>query len=182
MSKDNKPSQTWGILAEFDSDTAILEAAAKVRDAGYTNWDSYTPFPVHGLDASMGMKATKLPWLVLFCAFCGAAGGYFMQYWMNAVDYAYVIAGKPFHSAPSQIPVTFEVTILFSAFAAFFGSMILNGLPRFYHPLFRSERFRKVTTDKFFICIESADPSFSEAKTRSFLESLSPSHVESVKE
>ncbi|MEM7166515.1 MAG: DUF3341 domain-containing protein [Planctomycetota bacterium] len=170
---------TWGLLAEFKSEEEIMAAAKEVNAAGFRKWDCHVPHPVHGLDKAMGVKATILPWLVLAGGLTGATLGYTMQYWMNAVDYPFLISGKPLHSGPSMIPVTFEVTILFSAFTAFFGNFALNGLPRFFNPLFRSDRFRRATNDRFFVAIETADPQYS-AKTRDFLQSLGASHVEEV--
>lgn len=180
MSKSN--SGTYGLLAEFKNEDEIMAAAKEVRAAGFQHWDCHVPYPVHGLDKAMGVKNTILPWIVLAGGLTGATLGYSMQYWMNAIDYPMLISGKPMHSGPSQIPVTFELTILFSAFGAFFGSMALNVLPKFYSPLFRSERFRRATSDRFFVCIEARDSQYSEGKTRDFLQSLGAVHVETVEE
>lgn len=181
MAKKQNDTAVWGLLAEFESEEQIMAAARKVNGEGYSRWDCHVPYALHGLDKAMGVKPTVLPWLVLACGITGALVGYGMQYWMNAVDYPLLISGKPFHSAPSQIPVTFEVTILFSAFGAFFGSMVLNGLPRFYNPLFRSERFRRMSNDRFFVCIQAADPKFSR-ETGEMLRRLGAVGVEELKE
>ncbi len=172
----------WGYLAQFDDEEALLAAAKKVRDAGYTRWDCYTPFPVHGMDAAMGIKRTVLPLLVFGAGFTGVIGALYMQYWMNTIDYPYIISGKPFFSWPANIPVVFEVMVLFAALTAVFGMIAMNGLPRLRHPLFSSHRFKRVTDDKFFVAIEAEDPKFSEAGTREFLSSLGPSAIETVED
>jgi hypothetical protein len=162
----------YGLLIEFDSVDALIHAAARVRDAGYTKWDVYTPFPVHGLDQAMGIPRTRLPLIVFAAGLSGALGGLLLQWWTNAVDYPFVISGKPLFSLPANIPIIFELTILLAAFGAFFGMLALNGLPALYHSLFRSRRFTRVTTDRFFICIEAADPKYDPRQTRSLLASL----------
>ncbi len=169
-----------GVLAEYDTPEAVMAAAEKVRDAGYKHWDTHTPFPVHGMDEAMGMKMSALPWIVLIGGITGALSGIALQWWTNAVDYPFKISGKPFFSLPANIPVTFELTILFSAFGAFFGMLALNRLPEFNHPLLRNDRFRRATTDGFFISVESRDPQFDEAKTSELLRSTSPAAVESL--
>jgi len=164
---DGRP--VWGLLAEFATPDDLVHAAASVRDAGYTRWDAHTPFPVHGLDGAMGIRSTRLPYLVLAAAVAGATGGLVMQWWMNAVDYPLIISGKPFNSLPASIPVTFELTVLFAALTAFFGMLVANALPRFHHPLFASQAFRRVTTDAFFLAIEAKDPRFDRAATERLL-------------
>jgi len=151
-----------------------------VRDAGYTKWDSHTPFPVHGLPKAMGLKPSKLAWIVLACGLTGAAGAMLLQWWTHAVDYKYIISAKPYFSWPAFIPITFEVMVLFSAFGAVFGMLGLNRLPQYYHPLFRSERFERVTDDGFFISIEARDPEFSPEETRALLEACGAVNVEEV--
>jgi hypothetical protein len=168
----------YGLLAEFETPGQLVHAADAVREQGYQNWDCYSPFPVHGLDRAMGLRDTRLPWVVLGGGLTGAATAILMQWWMNAVDYPLIISGKPLFSLPANIPVAFELTILFSALSAFFAMFVFNGLPRLYHPAFRSERFRQVTNNRFFITIEAADPNFDIERTRSLLRSLGSSHVE----
>jgi len=175
-------SVLWGYMLSFDSPQALIPAAERVRDAGYTRWDCHTPFPVHGLNDAMGLKATRLPWLVFGAGLTGAAVGLGMQWWMNAVDYPFVISGKPLFSIPANIPVMFEITVLFSAVAAFLGMLVFNGLPAWYHATFRSPRFRRATADGFFITVEAADARFNPAQTRKFLESLGGSSLEEVLE
>lgn len=177
-----KPSQApvYGVLARFETTKEIYHACKKVRDRGYTCWDAYTPFPVHGLDKASGLPQSKLAWIVLAVAgFCGV-GSFLLWTWMNAVDYKFVIAGKPFFSWQAYFLPGFEVLVLTGAIATFVGMLALNKLPQWYHPLFRSEIFKQATDDKFFIVIESKDPKFSSEKTQEFCKELGASHVEVV--
>lgn len=170
------------LLAEFDNPATVLSAAERVRDAGYTKWDTHTPFPVHGMDEAMGLKTTRLSWFVMACGAIGAGAGLLMEWWMNAVDYRYLISGKPFFSLPANIPVMFEVTVLVSALAAFFGMLIFNGLPQLYHVLFRSSRFARATDDRFFISIDADDPKFDAAATERWLRSIGAVEVEKLED
>jgi hypothetical protein len=183
----------YGLLAEFDSPRSIYEAAKRVRAAGYRFWDCCTPFPVHGLDRVMGVKMTILPMLVFGAGATGCILGLVLQWYTNATDlpawfivpvrgYAFMISGKPFWSLPANIPVIFELTVLLSAVAAVTLMLLLNGLPRLYHPLFKSKRFLRATDDRFFVVIEARDPKFYREKTERFLESLSPISVEAVED
>jgi len=168
----------WGVLAEFDTPAALARAAREVRDLGYTRWDCYSPFPVHGLDRAMGLADTRLPWVVLGAGITGAAAAIGMQGWMNAVDYPLIISGKPMFSLPASIPIAFEMTVLFSAIAAFLAMFAFNRLPQLYHPTFQSERFRRVTNDRFFLAVEAADPRFDAQGTETLLRRLGSAHVE----
>jgi hypothetical protein len=174
--------ELYGLLVEFDNVDGVVLAAEKVRDAGYKRWDVHTPFPVHGLDEAMGVRPTILPYVVLLAAMGGAGGAMLLQWWTNAFDYPIIISGKPLFSVPANIPVTFELTILFGALTAFVGLLAFNGLPQLYHPLFNSRRFRQVTTDRFFIAVEASDPEFDATRTREFLETLDGACVEEVRE
>jgi hypothetical protein len=162
----------YGLMVGFDHPEPFVQACRKVRDAGYRDWDAHTPFPIHGMDAAMGIRGTRLPWIVLGGGLTGLGLALLMQWWMNAVDYPFWISGKPFFGLPANIPVTFELTVLFSALTVFFAMWGLNGMPRLYHPLFRSANFRRVTADRFFIVIEARDPQFQLERTREFLGSL----------
>jgi len=172
----------WGYVARFDSVEALLTAAERMRDAGFTHWDAHTPFPVHGLNDAMGLKPTRLPWLVFGAGVAGATLGIALQWWTNAFDYRFIISGKPFWSLPANIPVAFELTILFSALAAFLGMLVFNDLPRWYHALFTNRAFRRATADAFFISIEADDPRFDARHTRALLEELGGTGVEAVLE
>lgn len=178
----DKKLPNYGYLAQYSNTTDLVDACEKVRDAGYSKWDAYSPFPVHGIDPAMGIKPTILPWLVLGGGLTGCSGAILMQWWMNAIDYPYLISGKPMWSIPANIPVAFELTILLSALTAFFGVLALNNLPNWFHPLSKSERFARVTDDGFFIAIEANDPRFDETETRLLLEGTKPLAVEMVED
>ena len=167
-----------GYLAEFDSVEGILAAAEKVRDAGYRRWDTHTPFPVHGMDDAMGIRPTILPWLVALGGVSGLLGGLVLQWYTMAWDYPLFVSGKPLFSLPAFIPVIFECTIAGAAFTAVFGMLVLNKLPMLYNPLFKSERFRRVTSDRFFVVIDATDPLFDEKETLALLETTGPAAVE----
>jgi hypothetical protein len=149
-----------GVLAEFAGPKALVSAANFIRLQGFTKTDAFSPFPVHGIDPALGIQPTRLPWFVLVVGICGGIGALLMQWWMNAVNYPYLISGKPLFSLPANIPVTFEVIVLTSAFATFFGMLALNGLPRHSNPLLEVEQFRRVTCDRFFLYISATDPLF----------------------
>lgn len=168
------------LLAEFDGPGEVLHAAEKLRDAGYTKFDTHSPFPIHGMDAAMGLPDSKLGAIVFPIGLTGTALAFLMMWWMNGVDYPLVIGGKPPYSLPSQIPIMFEVTILLSAFATVFGMFHLNGLPRHHHPIFNSERFRGFSDDKFFVSVEASDPKWNVDRTRALLEAAHAKHVELV--
>ena len=171
-------------LAEYGTPAGCLHAAEKLRDAGYTKFDAHTPFPVHGMDRAMGLKDSKLGWLVIVCAVTGTSCAFLMMWWMNCVDYPLVIGGKPpsVSSLASMVPIMFELTILFSAFAAVFGMFGMNKIPQHHHPVFESDRFRSFSTDKFWISVEAHDPKFKIEKTRELLEKTHPNFVELVME
>jgi mono/diheme cytochrome c family protein len=172
----------YGLLAEYHTPQALISAARLVRDSGFKSWDTYTPFPVHGIDTAMGTRPTKLPWLVVAAGTTGAVTGLVMQWWMNAADYPWLVSGKPIWSIPANIPVIFELTVLFSAFAALFGMLALNKLPHPSHPLDLSERFARSTDDRFFLVIESRDERFDSVSTRHLLEESGAEYVEDVLE
>lgn len=163
----------YGLVAEFDDVDSISAAARAVRDAGYRRFDVFSPFPIHGIERDMGLRATRLPWLVLVCGLSGTALALLLQWWTNAIDYPFTISGKPLFGVPANIPITFEVTVLLAAFAAFLGMFVLNGLPQHHHALFEHARFARATDDGFFLAIEASDPHFDTARTWSLLQSLS---------
>ena len=172
--------ETFGVLAEFDTPGQLYRACMKVRDAGYSRWDAHSPFPVHGIERAMGLKPSKLPWLVLALGLGGAAGGMLLQWWTSGAGYRLVISGKPFFSWQAYVPVTFELGVLGGALAAVFGMFALNQLPTLFHPLFNSKKFERVTDDGFFISVESWDPKFDSTKTREFLAGLGAKSVELI--
>jgi hypothetical protein len=182
MAQQLESSVFYGLMAEFDSAQSLLEAAGKVQQAGYTKTDAYSPFPIHGLAEALGFKERHVAPIVLAGGLTGAAVGYGLQYWTQVIAYPLNIGGRPFHSWVSFIPPTFETTILFAAFAAVFGMLALNGLPRPYHPVFNAERFHLATREAFFLAIEATDPKFDLDGTRTFLTGLHPREVVAVEE
>ncbi|MEE8452427.1 MAG: quinol:electron acceptor oxidoreductase subunit ActD, partial [Thermoguttaceae bacterium] len=176
------PRPVAGMLAQFKGPATLKVAASRIRDEGFSRWDVHSPFPIHGIDRAMGIRPTILPWLVFGAGMTGAVVALLMQWWMNAIDYPMNISGKPLFSLPANIPIIFEVIVLFSAIAAFGGVLVLNRLPQFSHAVFSAERFRRVTTDGFLLVIDAADPKFDEAATRTLLESLEPDGIETFRE
>jgi len=171
----------WGLLAEFRDPSAVVRAMERIHDAGYTRIDGFSPFPMEELSEAMGWHTRgRLPKLVLLGGILGALTGYGLQYYTAVIAYPLNVAGKPLHSWPAFIPVTFEMAILFAAGTAVLGMLALNGLPRPHHPIFNVEDFKLATTDKFFICIEAKDPRFDPVETRRFLEGLDPVKVSEV--
>jgi Protein of unknown function (DUF3341) len=173
------------VLAEYKSAHDVLHAAEKVRDAGYVRWDTHTPFPVHGMDRAMGLKDSRLGWIVIVFALTGLTGAFVMMHWMNGVDYPTVVGDKPPgapETLPSMVPILFELTILLSAFGAVLGMFHLNRLPRHNHPVFESDRFRLASDDRFFISIEADDPKFDLEKTRALLSGAHAANVEVIEE
>ena len=171
-----------GILAEFAGPEALKKAAAALVAAGYTICEAYSPFPVHGLDAALRRKRSRLPWLVLAGGIAGCAGALLLQWWTNAVDYPYRTSGKPLFSLPANIPVTFELIILFGALAAFGGALVSANLPELYHPLLGCARFRRGTSDAFFLAVDAKDPQFHETNTADLLRSLGAEAVETYRQ
>lgn len=172
-------ARPWGLLARFDSPGAILRAARETRQAGYQHFDVHTPFPVHGMDAAMGMGRSPLGWIVVGGATAGFLTAIALQYFV-AWDYPLIHQGKPFFAFQPYVIVVFELSVLFAAFAAVFGMIFVNGLPRWYHPLFNTQAFAKFSDDGFFLSIEADDPAFDAIKTREFLDSLGAVMVEEV--
>src|SRR5258706_1391547 len=159
-----------GVLAEFDTPGELVEAARRVRDAGYTEFDCYSPFPVHGLDPAMGVKRTILPLLIFGGGLSGAGGGLALQWYCNAHAWTWNISGKPTWSIPANIPIAYECGILMAVFPSSFGMWIANRRPQVWHPLFRLERFGRATDDGFFLAIEAKDRRFDADKTKQLLQ------------
>lgn len=172
----------FGYLVEFETVDQLIFAAEKVRDAGYVHWDAHTPFPVHGMDRAMGIRYSKLPLVILGGGLTGLGGALLMQWWMNAKDYAYIVSGKPLWSIPANIPVAFELTVLFSALTTVFGMLAFNKLPQWRHGVFSSPRFARATDDRFFISVEAKDPRFDAQKTADFLAGLGGTAVEALED
>jgi len=166
--------EVYCVLAEFTTPAEVYHAAEMVRDAGYTQWDAYSPFPIHGMEDAMGVRRTILPVFVAAGAFTGAGLAYLMQWWMSYVNYPLVVQGKPPWAWEPFTPIVFELGVLFAAFSALIGMLALNGLPRHYHPLFKKERFA--------IAIEARDARFDPQGTRRLLEAAGAKAIELVEE
>ena len=172
MGAPPKPEELYGLLAEFEEGNVLLDAARQAYAAGYRKMNGYTPFPIHGLAQALGRKPTRVPLATLIGGILGGSAAYFMLYYASVVSYPINVGGRPLHSWPAFIPITFEMTVLGAAFAAFFGMLALNGLPHPYHPLFNVPAFSLASRDRFFLCIQSGDPLFDLQQTRRFLEGL----------
>jgi hypothetical protein len=177
-----EPAQLAGLLGEYETVDDVVAAAEAVRRAGYLRWDVHTPFPIHGIDHAMGTRPTVLPWIVLCGGLFGLAGGLVLQWFCNAYDYPFLISGKPLWSLPANIPVIFELTVLCSALTAVFGMLALNRLPTLYNPLFKIDRFRRATDDRFFIFIDASDPKFNDARAASLLNETGAVAIERVED
>lgn len=175
-------AKPYGLLAEFDSPAAILHAAEKVRDAGYSRWDVFTPFPVHGMDKVMGLKNSLVGWVSLFMgggAFLSVVG---LIWFANAFDYPLIVGGKPMFSVPMTFVPAYIMMIMGAAVGALIGMLAFNELPRFHHPLFNSARFALASRDKFSLLIGATDPKFSETETRKLLEAIGGAHIEIIED
>jgi hypothetical protein len=173
-------SPVYGMMAEFDDPTSLVTATERAHQDGYRCMDAYSPYPIEALHEALGARHTRLPLIVLIGGVIGCIGGYLLQYWSSAIAYPLNIGGKPFHSWPAFMPVTFECTILFAALSAVLGMLALNGLPQPYHAVFNVPRFALASRNRFFLCIESTDPRFDIEATRRFLETLNPLEVTTV--
>lgn len=171
-----------GLLAEFDSAQALVDAAVATRAAGFTKIEAYSPFPIHGLAEAIGFQESLVQKFVAVGGVAGALGGFTLEYWTSVVAYPLNIGGRPYFSWVSFIPPAFETTILFAAFTAAISMIVLNGLPQPYHPVFNAPRFSLATQDKFFLAIETTDPNFDLDATRAFLGGLHPREVVAVEE
>jgi hypothetical protein len=169
----------FGLAAEFEGHDKLLRAAEKAHEHGYRKMDAYAPFPVDGLAEALG-KRNRVPLLVLLGGIIGGAGAYYMEWYANMVSYPINIGGRPMHSWPAFIPITFELTVLCAALTAFFGSLSTSGLPKPYHPMFNLPEFERASQDRFFLCIEARDAIFDPKRTRGFLQSLNPLKVAEV--
>jgi hypothetical protein len=175
-----KPGEIYGLMAEFETPSAVVAAAQKTYAAGYKKMDAYSPFPIEELAEAIGFHRNGVAPVVLTGGILGGLSGYLLQWWIATISYPINVGGRPYHSWPAFIVVTFEMTILFSVLAATFGMFALNGLPMPYHPVFNVEQFSRASKDRFFLVIFATDPKYSPKETRAFLEALKPSSISEV--
>jgi hypothetical protein len=174
--------KTYGLIAAFDTTPALYHACEHVRDAGYSQWDALTPFPVHGLDAAMGMRRSKVPRFSLAGGITGFTTGMSLIWFTGAFDYPLIVGGKPYFSPMFAFPVSYELTILFTAFATIIGMFLLNGLPMHYHPVMKAPQFVRALDDRFFIVIEANDPKFNATATRDLLAKIGGQDIAELEE
>ena len=167
--RNSEDRRIHGLMAEFETAEALLAAARNVRREGYDHLDAYTPFPVEGLADAIGFSSNRVPIAVLGGGILGGGLAYFMQWYVNVIDYPINVGGRPYHSWPAFIPITFELTILFASFGALIGMLALNRLPKLYHPAFNAPHFDRASQDRFFLCVEAEDPQFDRKRTRQLL-------------
>jgi hypothetical protein len=170
----------YGIMGEFNNPSDLVAAARRTYEAGYRRINGYSPYPIEELSEAIGFTRTSLPLIVLIGGILGGLGGFFMQYWMEVIDYPLNVGGKPYNSWPAFIPITFECTVLVAAFAAVLGMLVLNKLPQPYHPVFNAPNFALATRDRFFLVIEANDPRFSHDETTQFLNTVGAKNVSDV--
>jgi hypothetical protein len=171
---------TYGLMAEFDNPTDIVNAAHAAHEEGYRRLDAYSPYPIEELSEAIGVHSTKMPLIVLIGGIVGGLGGYFLQFYTHVLDYPLNVGGKPFHSWPAFIPITFECTVLGAGLAAVFGMLALNGLPEPYHPVFNTPNFALASRDRFFLLIQSDDPQFDRERTAEFLRGVGAREISDV--
>ena len=171
---------TYGLMAEFETPTDVVAAARRVHEEGYQRIDAFSPYPIEELSEAIGVHTTKMPMIVLIGGIVGLIAGYLMQYYTHVIDYPLNVGGKPFHSWPQFIPITFETTVLGAALAAVFGMLALNGLPEPYHPVFNTPNFALASRDRFFLLVEARDPKFDREQTAAFLRTLGAREVTDV--
>ena len=178
--REETTPRLYGLMAQFDNPTDLVAAARRTYEEGYRRINGYSPFPIEELSEAIGFHKTRLPLIVLIGGIIGCLGGYLLQYYVAAIDYPINVGGRPFHSWPAFIPITFECTVLAAAFSAVFGMLALNGLPQPYHPVFNVPSFELASRDRFFLVIEANDPKFDYDRAKSFMQSLGPREVTDV--
>jgi hypothetical protein len=178
---EGRDAELYGLLAEFKNPGELYHAAKGVREAGYKQFDTHSPFPIHGMDRAMGLGNSIVGWLTLGGGITGLALATWLQWFTGSVDYPLNISGKPFFAVEPSIPIMFELTILFSALATVVGMFALNGLPRPYNPLFYSEQFQRATDDAFFLHIAASDRRFDLDATETLLRDLGALQIEVIR-
>ena len=170
----------YGLMAEFETPTELVNACKAAYAEGYREMDAYSPFPIEEASEAIGFHKSAVPLIVLLGGILGGLSGFGLQYWINVIAYPLNIGGKPYDSWPAFIVPTFEMTILFAGLCGMFGMFALNGLPQPYHPVFNVDKFSAVTRDKFFLCVEATDPKFDLVGTQQFIERLKPLSISEV--
>jgi hypothetical protein len=170
----------YGIMAEFAQPEQLLAATRAAYEAGYRKMDAYSPYAVKGVAEALGFTKTRVPLITLIGGIIGAVTAYGMQWYSAVVDYPLNVGGRPLHSWPAFIPITFELTVLFAAIAGLTGMLWLNGLPKPYHPVFNASQFKLASQTRFFLCIEATDENFRADKVREFLRAQSPISIMEV--
>lgn len=155
----------YAVMGEFDNPEDLVAAGAKIREMGYTKIDAMTPFPVHGIDDAIGIPRSKIGWIVICVGLSGTATALLLQWWCGAINYPLVIGGKPLFDFSFSVPIAFELTVLFSAFASLIGMLALNGLPRLYHPSMNYRSAHRASDDRFLLVVEADDPKFDAQRT-----------------
>ncbi len=178
----NEGLKVLGLIAHFDGPETLLRAAKAMRAEGYSKFDCHSPYPIHGMDQAMGLKRSPVGWIAGMFALTGMVVALGMQFWMNSVDYPIVISGKPLYPWQAFVPITFELSILFTAIGAVLGMFVLNKLPQVYNALFGAPSFGKFSDDGFVLSVEAKDSKFSETETKAFLASIGGENVEEVRE
>ncbi|MGE5571246.1 MAG: DUF3341 domain-containing protein [Rhodospirillales bacterium] len=172
----------YGVVAEFESPEALLEGVRAARALAYEKMDAFTPFPVHGIDEAMGARRSRLGWIVLIGGIAGAVAAVLLQWWTGAIASPLRVAGKPMFAFEFGLPIIFELAVLLAAFAAVLGMLALNGLPRFYHPVFKHSRFDRAADDRFLLALEANGAGFDAEQAAEILKSAGGRHVEVVTE
>jgi len=175
-----KPSNVYAVVGMFLNPADLYHACEHLRDQGYRDFDAHTPFPVHGLERAMGLRPSVIPWIVLGGGITGLASAVGMQWWMGGIDYPWIISGKPPFALQSSVPIIFELTVLLSAFGAFFGTWALCRLPKPFDPVMQHPSFYRASDDRFFVSVEAKDPKFDVAKVKATLEKLGAQEVQEV--
>ena len=176
-----KQKRIYGVVSEFADPTSLLQSAQKLNKLGYRRMDAHSPFPIHGMEKALKIPDSKLGWIVFCFALLGFCTAITLQLWVATKGYATTVSGKPYASIEAFVPITFELTILFSAFSTVFGMFALNKLPLFYHPWFGAKRFsEKANDDGFFISIEAKDIQFDLEETSRFLKEIGAIDIEIV--
>lgn len=158
------------VMAEFASGPALLGGIRALRDAGVSRFDAFTPYEVHGLDELLGVRRSQLTWIALAVGLTFGAGAYLLQWWINAVDYSLNVGGRPDHSAPAFIPITFEMSVLFASAAALISAIVLGGLPRLWHPVFEVDGFERASIDRFWLAVGAGDAALDRDRDTAALE------------